>query len=48
MTQLAANDETTDVNYFYLKGYRELVNSGTNEFPISADNIWMIQRKKLL
>jgi len=47
MTQLAANDETTDINYFYLKGYRELVNSGTNAFPISADNIWMVSKKEV-
>ena len=48
MGVLAAIDETTIDNNFFLQGYRDITLTGTNTVPITADNIWMVSKKNVV
>lgn len=47
IVSLATNDDIHVNNYYYLKGYRNVINSGTSGSAISAENIWILSKKNV-
>jgi len=47
VVELSANDETTDINTFYLRGFRPVSATSIDE-STSAENVWPLTKKSIV